>query len=258
MARPDLVWRINRRPRFSVLEMGEYMAADDRPRETIVRNMKYERLGGSLSYRRVSQSVAAFLASPTRDRKILEACREAISFDAQNASSNQARLNAGHELAALSVFERALNSLDLRGVNFERVNRFAYLEIEGVRVSVRPTARIRIKRQRGCDLVGAVVIDFAKGSEIKTELAMARIVTALEHTSMLIHQSVSDNCSPEDRASTENCYVFHVFRQQTVRCPESYKRQLGNVEAVCRTIAGQWASIPPPPGFDESKAQYRN
>jgi hypothetical protein len=42
MPDPDIRWRINRRPRFTILDMGEYMAAEDGPRETILRNMGFE------------------------------------------------------------------------------------------------------------------------------------------------------------------------------------------------------------------------
>jgi hypothetical protein len=44
------IWRVNRKPRATVLEMGDYMAADDGPRETILRNLKYERIAPSLIY----------------------------------------------------------------------------------------------------------------------------------------------------------------------------------------------------------------
>ena len=72
MDAPKKVWRVNRKPRFTVLDMGEYMAADDGPRETLLRNMKYERLARTLTYRTLYDAVASYLASPTRDRRILE------------------------------------------------------------------------------------------------------------------------------------------------------------------------------------------
>ena len=36
----EIIWRVNRTPRFPLLSIGEYMMADDGPRETIRRNMK--------------------------------------------------------------------------------------------------------------------------------------------------------------------------------------------------------------------------
>jgi hypothetical protein len=68
----DFVWRVNRKPRTTVLEMGEYMAADDGPRETIVRNWKFERIAPSLIYDKLNQAVSSYLASPTLDRGILD------------------------------------------------------------------------------------------------------------------------------------------------------------------------------------------
>ena len=55
-----------------------------------------------------------------------------------------------------------MNALEIGGLNLEKAAP-RRLEIEGVTVSVRPSAHIRASRQRGADLRGAVVIDVAKG-----------------------------------------------------------------------------------------------
>jgi len=60
------------------LDLGEYLAADDGPRETMLRNMRYERIAPSLIYRLLYPAVRAFLSSPTRDRGILERCRAGL------------------------------------------------------------------------------------------------------------------------------------------------------------------------------------
>src|SRR5262245_20980425 len=95
------IWRVNRRPRFTALEMGEYMAADDGPRETMLRHMKYERLARSLSYRNLSQAVASFLSSPIRDQRILGRCRETLEQEREMATNPQQRENLTHELRAM-------------------------------------------------------------------------------------------------------------------------------------------------------------
>ena len=58
MSNSQIVWRVNRKPRFPILSMGEYMVADDGPRETMRRNMKYERISPTLLYAKLQRAVA--------------------------------------------------------------------------------------------------------------------------------------------------------------------------------------------------------
>jgi hypothetical protein len=50
-------WRVKRHPRFTVLDFGEYMAADASPRETIRRAMKYDRIAPTLLYDRLRRTI---------------------------------------------------------------------------------------------------------------------------------------------------------------------------------------------------------
>jgi hypothetical protein len=118
MRDPNIKWRVNRRPRFTVLDMGEYMAADDGPRETILRNMRYESLARTLVYRHLRRAVARFLASPVRDLGILSKCREDLESERNNATNPQQRENLSYEIRALAAFEQSLNALGVTGLNF--------------------------------------------------------------------------------------------------------------------------------------------
>jgi hypothetical protein len=63
-------WRVKRHPRFTVLDFGEYMAADAAPRETIRRDMKYERIGRTLLYDRLRRAIPRFLTRAGRHASI--------------------------------------------------------------------------------------------------------------------------------------------------------------------------------------------
>lgn len=254
----DIKWRVNSTPRFTVLTFGEYMAADDGPRETMLRDMRFERLARSLVYRRLRHAVARFLVSPTRDRTILENCRNHLEQEKVAATSPQQRENCVYELRALEVFERSLNALEIHGLNFEHSPAVPPLKMEGVAVSVQPTARIRVRRTRGHDLVGAIVLDVAKGIEPKTEASKARCIRAMLHSAILVHQQVGMGSVGEDeRPSADHAIVFHAHRQERVCAPGNHRKMLRNMEAVCRTVARQWKSLEPPTGFDASAAVYR-
>ena len=239
--------------------MGEYMAASDGPRETMRRNMKYERMAPSLLYSKVAESVSSFLSSPTRDHRILTKCQQLLEDERDSATNATKRDNAVYALRSLEVFERSLNALPLAGLQFQKIGPLKPMEIEGVKVSVQPTALVTQVRPRGKNLRGAIIVDTAKGVEPKSDEARAQATMAMTHTAYLLHELVNDRIVAEDeKPSTDHCMVFHTYRQELVASPSNYRRMLGNMKAACRDIAARWDSIDPPPSFDPAAARYRN
>lgn len=258
MRNPDIKWRVNRRPRFTVLDMGEYMAADDGPRETMLRDMRYERLARTLVYRTLRLAVHSFLVSPTRDRGILARRRDGLERERANATSPQQRENFTYELRALDTFEASVNALGMAGLNFERAAPAAPLSIEGVSVSVQPAAHIRARRPRGAPLIGALIVDVAKGQTPKTDSAKARVSDGMRHAAILTYQYVAREFPTDDpKPSPDHCVIFHTHRQERVTAPDPHRRMYRNIEAVCRNIARSWNAIDPPASFDPSCAVYR-
>ena len=252
------IWRVNRKPRFTVLEMGEYMAAEDGPRETMLRNMKYERIARTIGYSELYQAVANFLASPTRDRRILEKCRESLNSQIMLAGTPTAADNLTYQLRALEVFERSLNAMPIGGITLERVGAAGALNLQGVKVSVRPTVHVRAARPKGTDLLGALVIDLAKGTLPKTDEAQARLTKAMTHAAVLVHQYTEAVFGAEARTSKDHSAVFHTHRQEWVCAPNNYRGMLRNMEAVCRNIDRSWGGVVPPDNFDATLATYRD
>jgi len=258
MRDPQIKWRVNSKPRFTVLTFGEYMAADDGPRETMLRDMRYERVARTLVYRHLYPTISRFLASPMRDRGILAECRRVLQDERAAATSAQQRENLTYEMRALEAFENSLNALGMAGLNFELAAAAPPLQIEGVSISVQPTAHIRVRRLRGADLIGAVVVDPAKGEAPKTAAAKTKVTDGMTHSAILLHQYVTRGFPGKDpRPSTEHCFVFHMHRQERVSAPYPYRRLYRNMEAVCRNIARSWAAIEPPRSFDPAYAKHR-
>jgi hypothetical protein len=101
-------WRVKRHPRFTVLDFGEYMAADAAPRETIRRDMKYERIGRTLIYDRLRRAIPRFLTSLTRDRGILAECRADLVRRRASATSPQQVENLTYEIRAHVLLQNDL------------------------------------------------------------------------------------------------------------------------------------------------------
>jgi hypothetical protein len=255
----EVKWRVNRHPRFTALEMGEYMVADDAPRETILRNMRFERLAPTLMYRHLYRAIPRFLASPMRDRSILDQCRFDLETERTNATSPRAKDNCTYALRALDAFERSLNALPLASGTLDRAPAAAPLRFNGVSVSVQPTAHIRVRRPRGVDLIGALLVDVAKGADLRTDDAKARASRGMLIATMLRNQYVVGIFPGDDpKPSAEHCIVFHAYRQETQHCPANYRRVIRNLEAVCSNISRGWDAIEPPRDFDPAYAIYRN
>lgn len=259
MTDSPIIWRVNRSPRFTALELGEYMEAIDDRRETMRRNLKYERLAPSLLYSHLHKSVARFLVSPTRDQRILAECRTYLEQEQQNAVSPQQADNAKYALRSLETFERSLNALQIGGVTVEHAPIFRTREVSGVKISVQPTTLLRVARSRGAPLRGAVIVDLAKGTAPKSDDLKARATRAMAFTAMLLHDLVSNTVvSTGEKASPDHCYTFHSYRQERVASPTNYRKSFNVMEATLRAVRDLWASIQPPASFDPSRARYRD
>lgn len=235
------------------------MVADDGPRETMRRNMKYERISPTLLYTKLQRAVASYLASPSRDRRILERCRDELEREREHAGSPKARENATYVLRALEVFERSLNAAPVGGLTLTLPPIYKPRLIEGVKVSIQPTALVSIVRPRGSTLRGAIIIDTAKGVEPRSDEARNRTTAAMTHAACLLHDHVAHAIVQDgERPSAEHCMIFHTHRQELEASPTNYKKVIRNVEAACRDIANAWQNISPPFSFDAAKARYRD
>src|SRR4029077_15978 len=141
-------------------------------------------------YRHLYRAIPRYLTSPTRDQSILEQCREALVSERASTTTPRARDNYTYALRALETFERSLNALPVAGWTLELAPAAAPLKLNGVSVSVQPTAHIRLRRARGADLAGALLVDVAKGDTLRTDEAKARASKAMSFASMLLNQYV--------------------------------------------------------------------
>lgn len=208
------------------------MAADDGPRETFLRDAKYERLYRSIGYRDVNRTVRRFLSSPIRSKAILLDGKEDLERRKAGSDDPKERANIDLQIAALNAFETSINMLPIAGVEFEAVgNRVQSMYIEGVAISIYPTVWVRQRRSRGRDQLGALIIDPAMGTPLKTPEAASKDRRAKDVACSLLHLHVSSTrCTDSDVASHEHCTIFHVHRRDLFTAPTGYKRDLKNME----------------------------
>lgn len=188
------------------------MVADDGPRETIRRNMKYERIAPTLLYRDLQQAVVKFLTSPARDKRILDRCHADLEAAKERATNPTMKENATYALRSLDVFEQSLNRLPIGGVLLKRAPIFKAYEIEGVKVSIQPTVLVEQRRPRGKPLVGALIVDTAKGTLPKTPEAERKLTDGMTHAAYLLHELVS-NVIANDNEKPSTCPASDAAKQ---------------------------------------------
>lgn len=224
----------------------------------MLRKMRFERMAPSLLYRTLRKGVIRFLTAPHRDRRILAECRISLEAERDGAANPQRKENFAYELRALDAFERSLNALDLAGLTLIPVKHAAYMPVEGVRISLQPTAYVRAARPRGGYLAGALILDIAKGDDAKTDKTKLRIEDGRQHAAAILHQHVSSLVYDDGtKPSSDHSIIFHTFSQEKTICPRSTGRMIRNIEAACRDIASKWDRIVPPAKFDPSRATKR-
>ena len=236
------------------------MAADDGPRETMRRDMRFERVARTIRYGNVRRAIWRYLASPTRSLTILAECEAMLEHEIREARSRERRENLSHELRALRDFQAGLNSLNLGGLQMWRHGHvFRPLDMEGVTVSVQPEVMVRQVRPRGRNQIGAIIVDVSKGQSCTTDEARRKVEKAMTHSAVLLHTLIANGASSDEEvASSDHCIVFHAHRAQAISAPENYKTMMKNMLAVCRDIRRAWGDIKAPPaGFDLGRATVR-
>ena len=253
-------WRLNERPRFSALQLGEYIAADDSRRETILRGMKFERMGQSLSYKDGYLAVGRFLSSPTRDPRILLDYKSYLEDERETAANPTRKNNFASQINAIEVFERQLNALGIGGLTFRLAPMTrSYLVYEGVRINVQPLVEVIQRRPRGADLAGALILDLAIGQTSNKPSILQRQTDAMNYTAILLCEHVAQKCAGgELKPSPEHCIVFHAHRGERVTGRSNYRSDLKIVHAACRGVMRDWDHIEPPPSFDMSECTVRH
>jgi hypothetical protein len=86
------------------------------------------------------------------------------------------------------------------------------------------------------DLVGAIVVDLAKGIASKTKESKSRTTVGMLCAATLLHQYVTNTLARDDaRPSSDHCIIFRSYRQERVSSQSNYRRMLRNVEQFVET-----------------------
>lgn len=97
--------------------------------------------------------------------------------------------------------------------------------VEGAKISPRSTARVTVARSRGRDLIGAILVDAAKGIEPRTREAQERATSAMQHSAFLLREPVANVIAARHEALLRACLHLSPPAPEPVTRPANHKRQ---------------------------------
>lgn len=220
-------------PRFSLSKLAEYAVASAARRRTLLQDQRYPPPFKAATYSEAYEAIADALVSGDTallDERIEEWSRRIPTSPFQATSY---RLWCESAVAFKKLFAGGA----LAGLAFEGGSREEYVDIGGVKVSVRPDAIVTAPAG------GALKIYLSKGGPLTADDG-ARTGSA-SYAAALLHQWVGTWLGD---ASPKGCLVVDVFAGTVHRAPTHFVRRRKDLAASCDEIAKLWPSIEKPSG----------
>jgi hypothetical protein len=255
---PEIFYRVYPNPRISAAMLGDYMAAEDDERETIIRNAKYAKTTRVVTYRDARRVLRRFLASDMRRIQDLHDSIESWEADLGNPFFSEYQKNERQAcIESLRAFLSNYNRTGFSGFSITRAPApQPKLLIEGVRVSTHLDSLIMQMDKKNNRRVGGILLQMSKGkAEGKREETIAKRVQAGTYTSLLVLKQVASNFAAMGTPKSDICFFANVQRGNIWTAPDNYKKALNRVDAAARGIYLRWPTIAAPADFDSEKAK---
>lgn len=248
MANPH--YRVYDQPRISANELASFPVASLVGQERIIRNAHWQLKPPVIRYKDARQPLQRFLASPTRDQRILEAAKSDLEARAANPNTRPlARDDALASIGAIEDFQRAWNAFPFGGLNFDLAPRqMPSLYIEGVEVSVALDAIVNAV-VKGDDVVGGVLLRLAKGTDAETEAAAAKRREIGKNAAVIVFLFAREHLTGRGQPSYKHCFSVDVQRMEAHAAPRGHVQRTNNLKVACRVIQAMWDRVDPPPDF---------
>ena len=229
-------------PRISICKHAEYMVAPPGRRRTILRDQKFPAAFKASSYREAYSALADVLVNG-KDGYLVDSYIEdwrsrapKSPFDAKSTALC---------IDALTGFQAILSSGALDKFSFAPGIQVAYLELEGVALSVRPDTLIT-----GSD-VGALKIYLSKTVPLTKDAAGRPGSASYAGAALHLWAETRFGGAPAAR-----CVVLDVFAGAVHVAPARYVQRREDLRASCSEIAAVWPSITKPAGTPEEEMPF--
>jgi hypothetical protein len=258
---PEIYYRVYSSPRISAAMLGDYMAAEDDERETIIRNAKYAKTTRVVTYRDARKLLRRFLGSDLRRIQDLHDSIESWEEDLGNPLFSEYQKDERRAcIEAIKAFLSNYNRIGFSGFSITRAPAAQpKLLIEGVKVSTHLDSLIMQMDKKNNKRVGGLLLQMSKGkAEGKREETIAKRAQAGAYTGLLVLKQVAVNFGAMGIPKSDICFFANVQRGNLWTAPDSHKRAFSRVDAAARGIYLRWPSIGAPADFDPDKAKFSN
>lgn len=231
-----MTYPVRNAPRISMLKLAEYAVASAGRRRTLLRDQRYPPTYKVTPYSEAYSAISEALICGG-DPKVLDAYIEDWSH--RRATSDFQADSFKLCCAAAVAFKSLLVGGALAKYEFGDGVRDAYLDVGGVKVSIRPDALIT------GPVDGALKLCFSKGSPLTAD--QGKRFGSASYAAAVLHQWVGTRVV---EASPKACLVVDVFAGTVHRAPMHSVSRRRDLTASCEEISKLWISIKQPSGSD--------
>jgi hypothetical protein len=217
-------------PRISINSLAEYLTAPPVRRGAIVKAHKRPRPVVVAHYAQAQKPIVEFLAAGGGSGAyLLRAAERLEAMAAQSGRPARTRMLLD-SAAALQRFAGALDVFTLPGpVSAVMPGPTPYLNLSGVRVSVRPELLYTVPSR---NQAGLVKLYFSKTRPLSPEEAW--------YTTAALYRWGADVAGLGESLVPQRCLVLDVFAGRTFAGARAFTRRLAELEAACEEIALRW------------------
>lgn len=226
--------KVNNLPRCSVSKLGEYVSSQSSPsrRREIVKSQKYPPTYKVVTYAPATRSLVGLASVAFDDDRLLEAINE-FAADLDLAVTSYDRTQAKCCLDALRSFRGLSDSLANAIANCSATPgpQTWFIELAGVKVSLRPELFLDFEGKNGKRHVGFVKLYFSKTHRLD------------EHSAAVIGAVICEKARqvmPAATISNQHVLVVDVFAGKIYPVPAPQTRLLKEAIAACEEIALFW------------------
>lgn len=220
--------KVNKKPRFSVNKLGEYLTAKPSRRKKIIEDQKYPKpFNGTVGYKEAREAIIKF---------IINDYNENIITDAIGLIKQSKTLKENEIANSLKVLDTILSAElpDLSKVQKTRYKgKGEYLNIKGVDISVYPNIVLR----KG-DKVGCINLHIIKTAQNRLNKESSKHITTVQHKFLEAYI-----CKDGESVNPSMCMSIDCFGNSHEIGTSAFTRRLSNIQTACEEIVLWWDSL---------------
>lgn len=225
-------------PQISARFLADYMAASETVRRSIIRGCKYRPIGRLIQHAEAKATIANFILD--ENANLVNLLERAHQIRCRMSDSDFERELFQHNADYIENFASVVDKIALPRADVEQSERAQPLELNGTKVTVDFSFRLRRTTRTNKVKVGAASLRYSKGKSLPKDVANWQSAFTFGYLCAI---GVDESTEVEQAL----CLTIDAYAGTVHQAPGDSVRCFKNMEAACATIAEQWSNIKPPP-----------